>query len=86
MGITILNLLYKLYIMPKLRLAFRSPNFDLVETANTVLKSHKILYFFFSYVDKILKVIPTYPVGLFNRLTYKAVYRFFRMYFIFKPY
>jgi len=86
MGVTILNLLYKWYIMPKLRSSFRSPDFDLVDTAHNVLKSHKILYFFFSYIDRILKIIPTYPVGLFNRLTYKATYKFFRMYFIFKPY
>jgi hypothetical protein len=86
MGITILNLLYKSFIMPKLRKAFRSPDFDLVDSANTVFKSHKILYFFFSYIDRILKIIPTYPVGLFNKLTYKACYKFFRMYFVFKPY
>jgi len=46
----------------------------------------KYFIFFFSYINKILKYIPTYPVGLFNRLTYKACYRIFRMYFIFKPY
>jgi len=85
-GIPILNLLYKLYIMPRVKRSFRSPDLALVDSSYTVLKSHRIFYFFFSYINKILKYIPIYPVGLFNRLTYKMCYRFFRMYFIFKPY
>jgi hypothetical protein len=86
MGFPLLNRLYKLFILPRIRETFRSPNYDLVDGAYTVLKSYKTLYFFFSYIDKILKVIPRYPVGIYNKVTYKAVYRFFRMYFVFKPY
>jgi len=86
MGMTLLNLLFKLHIKPKIRACNDNYDLGLVDSAHTVLKSYKIFYFFFSYIDKILKYIPTYPVGLFNRLTYKMCYRFFRMYFVFKPY
>jgi len=86
MGMTLLNLLFKLHIKPKIRACNDNYDLGLVDSAHTVLKSYKIFYFFFSYIDKILKYIPIYPVGLFNRLTYKMCYRFFRMYFVFKPY
>lgn len=86
LGIPYLNLLFKLYMTPKIKRSFRSPDLSLVDSSYTVLKSYRIFYFFFSYIDKIFKYIPLYPVGLFNRLTYKMCYRFFRMYFIFKPY
>jgi len=86
MGMTLLNMLFKRYIMPKVKRSFKSRDFSLVHTGYKVLNSHKIFYFFFAYIDMILKYVPTYPVGLFNRLTYKICYRFFRMYFVFKPY
>jgi len=86
MGMTLLNLLYKMYIMPKIKSSFDSRDLGYVDSGYNVLQSHKIFYFFFSYINKILKYIPTYPVGLFNRLTYKACYRIFRMYFVYKPY
>ena len=86
MGMTILNSLYKSYIMPRIKLSYRKLDLGSIYLSRNVSKSYKMFYFFFSYIDKILKYIPTYPVGLFNRLTYKMIYRFFRMYFVFKPY
>lgn len=86
MGIPILNLLYKTYIRPRIQRAFKSKKPERVEIGQNIVRSYKTLYFFFAYIDKILRLVPSYPVGIFNRLTYKACYRFFRMYFVFKPY
>lgn len=86
MGVKMLNLLYKLFILPKIKKVFCSKDFNLIYTANNVVKSYKKLYFFFSYIDRIFKIIPSYPVGLYNRWTHKTIYKFFRMYFVFKPY
>jgi len=50
------------------------------------LTSYKKLYMFFSFFDKLFRIIPTYPVRLFNKISFKIIFRFIRMYFILKPY
>ena len=51
-----------------------------------ITNSYKKLYIFFSFLDKFFKLMPNYPTKLFNKKTYKILFRFFRMYFVFKPY
>jgi len=47
MGMTLLNLLYKMYIMPKIKSSFDSKDLGYVDSGYNVLQSHKIFYFFF---------------------------------------
>jgi hypothetical protein len=51
-----------------------------------IINSYKRLYIFFSFLDKFFRLIPTYPTNMFNKMAYKILFRFFRMYFVFKPY
>lgn len=86
MGMTILNSLFKIYMLPRIKRTYEKRDLERIYLSRKVLKSHKMFYFFFSYIEKILKYNPTYPVALFNRLTYKMIYRTFCLFFIFKPY
>lgn len=86
LGIPILNRLYKLFIRPKILRAIERHKGDSVQYATDIVVSYQKLYFFFSFLDKLMRYVPTYPTGVFNRIPYKLMYRFLRLYFVFVPY
>lgn len=84
-GMKILNLLYRHYIYDHMKNDLFSYDFDRLDSAFVVLKSYRS-FFFYSYIEKILMYTPTYPKYVFNRMSYKLLYRSFHMFFVYKPY
>jgi len=94
LGMKRLNMVFKRYILRNLkfnlrlkgRKVLRRYNEKNFERANHVLQSYRKLFMFFSFFDKFARIIPTYPSGIFNKLSLKILFKFFRMYFVFRPY
>jgi len=94
LGMKRLNIVFKRYILRNLkfnlrlkgRKVLRRYNEKNFERANHVLQSYRKLFMFFSFFDKFARIIPTYPSGIFNKLSLKILFKFFRIYFVFRPY
>lgn len=87
LGFPILNQIFKRVISPALKkIKRKKKNHLLFESANKIVKSYKLLYFFFSFVDKIFKFSPVYPRVPFNRFVIKFIFRFFFIWFVYKPF
>jgi hypothetical protein len=51
-----------------------------------IARSYKSMFFFFSYTDKLFRQMPMYPIKFFSRKSMKTQIRFYRLYFVFRPY
>jgi hypothetical protein len=94
LGMKRLNVIFKRYVMRNLKFnlrlkksrVLRGYNEKNFERANHVLYSYRKLFMFFSFFDKFARIIPSYPTDVFNKIALKNLFKFFRMYFVFKPY
>lgn len=94
LGMKRLNMVFKRYVVRNLKANFklkgrkvlRGYNEKNFERANHILQSYRKLFMFFSFFDKFARFIPSYPSGAFSKLTLKNLFKFFRIYFVFRPY
>jgi hypothetical protein len=94
LGMKRLNMVFKRYVTRNLRAnlrlkgrkVLRGYNEKNFERANHILQSYRKLFMFFSFFDKFARIIPTYPSGIFSKVTLKILFKFFRIYFVFRPY
>jgi hypothetical protein len=94
LGMKRLNVIFKRYVLRNLKFnlrlkksrVLRGYNEKNFERANHVLYSYRKLFMFFSFFDKFARIIPSYPTDVFNKIALKNLFKFFRMYFVFKPY
>lgn len=94
LGMKRLNMVFKRYILRNLKFnlrlkkkrVLRGYNEKNFERAHHVLYSYRKLFMFFSFFDKFARIIPSYPSAIFNKIALRNLFKFFRMYFVFKPY